>query len=331
MSAHGYRDEAMRIAVLDDYQQVAASLADWSDLDSEVEFFSEHIADEAELVRGLAGFEVIVAMRERTPFPRTVLQGLPDLRLLITTGSNNASIDIRAAHELEIVVSGTGSLPHPTGELTMTLILALARGLLTEVDSVREGGWQASLGRDLLGATLGVIGLGRLGSQVARLGLAFGMDVLSWSQNLTRERAAEVGVNLVSREELLTRSDFVTIHLKLSPRTVGLIGETELSLMKPGAYLVNTSRGPIVDEVALLDAVRGGLIAGAALDVFDQEPLPADHPFRTEPRILATPHIGYVTRESYQVFFDGVIEAIEAWRGGEPIRPSPEPQVQKSG
>jgi phosphoglycerate dehydrogenase-like enzyme len=290
----------MRIAVLDDYQRVAESLADWARLDAEIEFFSEHIADETELVRRLAGFEVLVAMRERTPFPQTVLQDLPDLRLLITTGSNNASIDLRAAHELGI--------------------LALARGLLTEVDSVRKGGWQRGLGRDLLGSTLGVIGLGRLGSQVARLGLAFGMDVLSWSQNLTRERAAEVEVSLVSRDELLGRSDFVTIHLKLSPRTVSMIGEPELSLMKPSAYLVNTSRGPIIDEVALLAAVRGGVIAGAALDVFEREPLPDDHPFRTEARILATPHIGYVTRESYQVFYEGVVEAIEAWRDGDPIR-----------
>jgi phosphoglycerate dehydrogenase-like enzyme len=310
----------MRIAVLDDYQQVAESLAEWSRLDAEIEFFSEHIADETELVRRLAGFEVVVAMRERTPFPRSVLHDLPDLRLLITTGGSNASIDLRAAHEFGVVVSGTGALPHPTGELAMSLILALARGLVAEVDSVRKGGWQVGLGRDLLGATLGVIGLGRLGSQVARLGLVFGMDVLSWSQNLTRERAAEVGVNLVSREQLLGRSDFVTIHLKLSPRTVSLIGEAELSLMKPNAYLVNTSRGPIVDEVALLAAVRGGEIAGAALDVFDQEPLPDDHPFRSEGRIVATPHIGYVTRESYQVFYDGVIEAIDAWRNGEPIR-----------
>lgn len=310
----------MRIAVLDDYQQVAESLADWARIDADIEFFSEHVADETDLLRRLAGFDVIVAMRERTPFPRNVLQGLPGLRLLVTTGSNNPSIDVGAANEFGIVVSGTGALAHPTSELAMALILALARGLHTQANSVAEGGWQVGLGRDLLGSTLGVIGLGRLGAQVARLGLAFGMDVLSWSQNLTRERAAEVGVSLVSRDELFSRSDFVTIHLKLSDRTHGLIGQTELSLMKPSAYLVNTSRGPIVDEASLLAAVRGGVIAGAALDVFDREPLPADHPFRTEPRILATPHIGYVTLESYQVFYDGVIEAIEGWRDGSPIR-----------
>jgi phosphoglycerate dehydrogenase-like enzyme len=278
------------------------------------------VSDRAELESRLAGFDVVVAMRERTPFPRTLLEALPDLGLVVTTGSTNASIDVKAAQELGIVVSGTGALPHPTGELTMALILALARGIVDQVGSVREGGWQLGLGRDLLGSTLGVIGLGRLGSQVARFGHAFGMDVLAWSQNLTRERAAEVGVSPVSMDELLRRADFVTIHLRLSDRTRGLIGRDELSLMKSDAYLVNTSRGPIVEETALLDAVRSGVIAGAALDVFDQEPLPPDHPFRTEPRILATPHIGYVTRESYQVFYEGVVESIEAWRAGEPIR-----------
>jgi phosphoglycerate dehydrogenase-like enzyme len=278
------------------------------------------VSDRAELESRLAGFDVVVAMRERTPFPRTLLEALPDLGLVVTTGSTNASIDVKAAQELGIVVSGTGALPHPTGELTMALILALARGIVDQVGSVREGGWQLGLGRDLLGSTLGVIGLGRLGSQVARFGHAFGMDVLAWSQNLTRERAAEVGVSPVSMDELLRRADFVTIHLRLSDRTRGLIGRDELSLMKSDAYLVNTSRGPIVQETALLDAVRSGVIAGAALDVFDEEPLPTDHPFRSEPRILATPHIGYVTRESYQVFYEGVVESIEAWRDGEPIR-----------
>jgi phosphoglycerate dehydrogenase-like enzyme len=310
----------MRIAVLDDYQQVAESLADWSRLDADVEYLHEHIADQPELLRRLAGFDVIVAMRERTPFPRSLLQGLPDLRLLVTTGRANASIDTHAATELGIVVSGTGSLAHPTGELAMALILTLARGLVLEVNSVRSGGWQVGLGRDLLGSTLGVIGLGRLGTQVAGLGLAFGMEVLAWSQNLAREQAAEVGVLAVPKEELLGRSDFVTIHLKLSDRTRGLIGESELALMKPTAYLVNTSRGAIVDEGALLSAIQDGVIAGAALDVYDREPLPREHPFRSEPRILTTPHIGYVTRESYQVFYRGAIEAIEAWRDGEPIR-----------
>jgi phosphoglycerate dehydrogenase-like enzyme len=310
----------MRIAVLDDYQQVAGSLADWSTLEAEIVYFPDHISDQDQLMTRLAGFDVIVAMRERTPFPRPVLEGLPDLRLLVTTGSANASIDVKTAQELGIVVSGTGALPHPTGELTMALILTLARGIVDQVESVREGGWQVGLGRDLLGSTLGVIGLGRLGSQVARLGQDFGMDVLAWSQNLTRERAAEVGVSLASMDELLRRADFVTIHLRLSDRTRGLIGRDELSLMRPDAYLVNTSRGPIVDEAALLEAVRSGVIAGAAVDVFEEEPLPQDHPLRTERRILATPHIGYVTRESYQVFYEGVVESIEAWRDGEPIR-----------
>ncbi|HEX6146967.1 MAG TPA: D-2-hydroxyacid dehydrogenase family protein [Acidimicrobiia bacterium] len=310
----------MRIAVLDDYQQVAAALADWSTLEAEIVFFSDHISDRAELMSRLAGFDVVVAMRERTPFPRPVLEGLPDLRLLVTTGSANASIDVEAAQESGIVVSGTGALPHPTAELTFALILTLSRGLVDQVVSVRAGGWQVGLGRDLLGSTLGVIGLGRLGSRVAKLGRAFGMDVLAWSHNLTRERAAEVGVRQVSLDELLRLADFVTIHLRLSDRTAGLIGRDELALMRPDACLVNTSRGPIVDETALLEAVRSKVIAGAAVDVFDDEPLPPDHPFRTEPRILATPHIGYVTRESYQVFYEGAVESIEAWRDGEPIR-----------
>jgi phosphoglycerate dehydrogenase-like enzyme len=313
----------MRIAVLDDYQQVAGSLADWSTLEAEIVYFSDHISDHAELVSRLTGFDVVVAMRERTPFPRPVLEGLPDLRLLVTTGAVNASIDTSAASDLGIVVSGTGSLPHATAELTFALILALARGIVPEVDSVRSGGWQTTLGRDLLGATLGVIGLGRLGSRVAGLGLAFGMKALAWSQNLDPARAEELGVDAVAREDLLERSDFVTIHLRLSDRTRGLIGESELALMKPSAYLVNTSRGPIVDETALLAAVRGGTIGGAAVDVFDEEPLATDHPYRVEPRILATPHIGYVTRESYQVFYEGVIESIEAWRDGNPIRVVP--------
>ena len=310
----------LRIAVLDDYQQAAETLADWSVLEADIDFFPDHIADREQLLSRLSGFEVVVAMRERTPFPRQVLGGLPDLKLLVTTGLANPSIDVNAASELGIVVCGTGSLPHPTGELTMALILAMARGLVTEVDSVRDGGWQVGLGRDLLGSTLGVIGLGRLGSHVARLGLAFGMEALAWSQNLNRERASEVGVIVVSKEELLRRSDFVTIHLKLSDRTRGLIGESELALMQPEAHLINTSRGPIVDETALLEAVQNGVIAGAALDVYDEEPLPAGHPFRSEPRILATPHVGYVTRETYRVFYEGVVEAIAAWSDGEPIR-----------
>jgi len=313
----------MRIAVLDDYQHVAESLADWSSLDAEVDFIHDHIADLSDLLMQLADYEVVVAMRERTPFPRTVLEGLPNLRLLVTTGGSNASIDTAAAGELGVVVSGTGALGHSTGELTMALILTLARGLLTEIESVREGGWQVGLGRDLLGSTLGVIGLGRLGSQVARIGLGFGMEVIAWSENLDQGQASEVGVTAVSREELLRRSDFVTIHLRLSGRTRGLIGESELSLMKPTAFLINTSRGPIIDEGALLAAVRGNVIAGAALDVFEHEPLPTDHPFRTEPRILATPHIGFVTRDSYRVFYEGVVEAIQGWRDGSPVRVVP--------
>ncbi len=310
----------MRIAVLDDYQGVAAGLADWRSLSAEVEFIDRPLAHRDHLLSRLAGFDVVVAMRERTPFPRQVLTGLPDLRLLVTTGARNASIDVDAARDLGVVVSGTGALAHPTGELTMALILSLARGLVDQVVSVHEGGWQVGLGRDLRGSTLGVIGLGRLGSQVAQLGRAFGMEVMAWSQNLTADSASKVGAALVTKEELLSSSDFVTIHLRLSDRTRGMIGAAELALMREDAYLINTSRGPIVDQGALLDAVRARTIAGAALDVFDEEPLPADHPYRTEPRIVATPHVGYVTRESYRVFYEGAVESIRAWRDGSPIR-----------
>ncbi len=309
----------MRIAVLDDYQQAAESLADWAALDADTRFFAHHIADPDQLVAELSGFDVVVAMRERTPFPHPVLEQLGDLRLLVTTGRRNAAIDTAAAADLGIVVSGTESLPHPAAELTMALLLALARNLPDEVESVRRGGWQLGVGRDLAGSTLGIVGLGRLGSRVARLAGAFEMNLIAWSHNLTPERAAEVGVTAVSKPELFQRADFVTIHLRLSDRTQGLVGQTELEMMQPGAFLINTSRGPIVDESALLEAVRHGRIAGAGVDVFDQEPLPADHPFRSEPRILTTPHVGYVTEDNYRTYYEGAVAAIEAWRRGEPI------------
>lgn len=311
---------AMRVAVLDDYQRVAASLAEWERLDASVEFFHDTLSDRAALVDRLAGFDVVVGMRERTPFPRELLAALPDLRLLITTGRRNASFDVAAAAELGITVCGTESPGHATAELTFALILTLARGLVDEIESVRAGGWQVGLGSDLRGATLGIIGLGRLGSQVAGFGTAFGMEVIAWSENLTAERCAEAGAVGVDKRELLARADFVTIHLRLSDRTRGLIGAQELAAMKPTAYLVNTSRSPIVDTGALLAAVQGGRPAGAALDVFDTEPLPPDHPLRTEPRIIATPHVGYVTRQTYEVFYPQAVAAIEAWAAGSPIR-----------
>ena len=311
-----------RIAVLDDYQSVASTYADWSRLPEPVEVveFADHVADEDALVARLQPFDVVVAMRERTPFPREVLERLPDLKLLVTTGMRNKSIDVEAAVERGIVVTGTGIPGTATAELTWGLILAVLRHIPQEDAAVRAGGWQHTLGGDLAGARLGVVGLGRLGSQVAKVGQAFGMDVVAWSQNLTDERAAEHGVRRVEREELFATSDVVTVHLLWSKRTRGLIGADDFARMKPTAIFVNTSRGPIVQEQALIDAVRNGTIAGAGLDVYDREPLPPDHPIRTLPRTVLTPHLGYVTRGTYEVFYGDAVEDVAAWMRGEPIR-----------
>jgi len=311
-----------RIAVLDDYQYVAATYADWSRLPHAVEVveFSDHVDDRETLVRRLQPFDVVVAMRERTPFPRGLLERLPNLKLLVTTGAANKSIDVAAAQERGVVVCGTRAHPPGTAELTWALILAVARHIPQEDASVRAGGWQQTVGLDLAGSTLGVIGLGRLGSRVARIGQAFEMDVVAWSANLTDERAAEVGVRRVAMEELLSTSDVVTIHLQLSDRTRGLIGREELSRMKPAAILVNTSRGAIVDEQALVEALRGGAIHGAGLDVFDQEPLPKHHPLREMRRAVLTPHLGYVTEKTYEVFYRDAVDDVAAWLAGEPIR-----------
>jgi phosphoglycerate dehydrogenase-like enzyme len=311
-----------RIAVLDDYQYVAASYADWSGLPEPVEVveFADHVSDEDALVARLAPFDVVIAMRERTPFPRSVLERLPNLRLIVTTGAKNAAIDIRAAAERGTVVCGTGAHTPGTAELTWALVLAVARHLPEEDRSVRAGGWQQSIGTDLAGNTLGVIGLGRLGDQVARIGQAFGMDVVAWSQNLTDERAREVGVRRVEKDELLETADVVTLHVQLSPRTTGLIGREELARMKPNAILVNTSRGPIVDETALIQALREGTIQGAGLDVFNEEPLPRHHPLRELRRAVLTPHLGYVTEKTYEVFYRDAVEDVAAWLAGSPIR-----------
>jgi len=310
----------MRVAVLDDYQCVAASCADWSRLGCEVSYFDKPLGNDSEVAAALADFDVLVAMRERTPFGRDLLASLPRLRLLVTTGMRNASIDVGAASDLGIVVCGTRSPGHATAELAFALIQMLARGLRNEIESVEAGAWQVSLGRDLRGSTLGVIGLGRLGSQVAAFGQAFGMEVIAWSENLTDERAEEVGVRRVSKQDLLESSDFVTVHLKLSDRTRGLIGASELASMKPDAYIVNTSRAPIVEEGALIAAVGSGSIAGAAVDVFGEEPLAPNHALRRDPAILTTPHIGYVTRETYEVFYSDALDDIEAWTADAPIR-----------
>lgn len=313
----------LRCAVLDDYQGVALESADWAPvLDRvQVDVFREHVSGEDALAARLAGYEIVVLMRERTPVGRALLERLPRLRLLVTTGMRNASLDVAAAAERGVTVCGTGGLATGTVELTWALILDLARSVSAENANLRVGGWQRTVGMDLAGARLGVLGLGRLGARVAQIGVAFGMEVSAWSQNLTAARADEVGVRLAgSIHELLSGADVVTIHLVLSDRTRGLIGADELALMKPSAYLVNTSRGPIVDETALVEALRAGRIAGAGLDVFDVEPLPPDHPFRALPHVLATPHLGYVTLGGYRVFYADVVEDIAAYLAGAPVR-----------
>jgi phosphoglycerate dehydrogenase-like enzyme len=313
---------SISVAILDDYQRVARTLGPWDELGDGVAItvFDDHVADDDALVERLAPFEVVVAMRERTPFPRERLARLPNLRLLVTTGGANASIDMDAARDLGVVVAGTGGLASPTAELTWALILAVTRNVCAEDRAIREGGWQHTIGPELAGRTLGVVGLGRLGSRVAAIGQAFEMDVIAWSQNLEAAHAASLGVEAVSKDELFRRADVVTIHLKLSDRTHGLVGARELALMKATAYLVNTSRGPIVDEAALLAALHDGTIAGAGLDVYDVEPLPAGHPLRSAPRTVLTPHIGYVSLGTYEVFYRDVVECIAGFLRGEPVR-----------
>jgi phosphoglycerate dehydrogenase-like enzyme len=315
----------MRVAVLDDYQKVAEGLADWSPVKerASVDFFHEHLGDDDAVVAKLAEYDIVVAVRERTRFPKSVLERLPRLKLISNAGHYMAHIDLVTAHERGITVCETTRRPGPTGavaELAWAHIFALARNLFAEDASVRAGGWQAGVGMQLGGRRLGVLGLGRSGEAVARIGLALEMDVVAWSQNLTEERCAEVGVHYVDKDTLFRTSDFITVQLVLSRRTRSLIGTRELGLMKKTAYLINTARGPIVDEKALLDALHAGTIAGAGLDVFDQEPLPADHPLRSAPRTVLTPHIGYVSDVSYETFYVQAVENICAFFDGKPIR-----------
>lgn len=312
----------MRVAVLDDYQGVALDSADWGPVRerAEVRVFRDHLADEDAVAARLEGFDVVVAMRERTPFPASLLRRLPGLRLLVTTGMRNAAIDVGAARELGVTVCGTAGSSAATPELTWGLLLALARGIPDELAAVRDGGWQRGVGFELAGTTLGILGLGRIGQRVAGYARAFGMDVLAWSQNLRPEGAAAHKVRYVGREELFEASAVVTVHLKLSDRTTGLVGRRELDLLGPRGYLINTSRGPIVDEGELVAALREGRLAGAALDVFGTEPLPGGHPLRTLPNALVTPHIGYVTRETYGTFYGEAVEDIVAWLDGAPVR-----------
>ncbi len=310
--------------ILDDYQQAALALADWSRLSDRVAVsaVAAHIPDRDALVARIAEAEILVIMRERTPFPAALLERLPRLELLVTSGMRNLAIDVAAARGRGITVCGTESSPTPPTELTWALILGLARQLPRENHNLRTGGpWQSTIGTDLAGATLGILGLGKIGARVAAIGHAFGMRVIAWSPNLDEARAAAAGVaRAASKEALLEASDVVTIHLVLGDRTRGLLGAAELRRMRPTAYLVNTARAPIVDQAALVQALREGWIAGAGLDVFETEPLPDDSPFRGLPNVLALPHLGYVSRDNYRTFFTQAVEDIEAWLGGTPVR-----------
>jgi phosphoglycerate dehydrogenase-like enzyme len=313
-----------RCAILDDYQNVALKLADWSKLagETEIKVFTEHMTTDDEVVRALQGFQIVCVMRERTPFTRAMIEQLPDLKLLCTTGPANASIDAAALHDRGVTFCHTGSTGDPTADLTFGLILELARRAGWENERIKAGApqWQTRLGMNLEGKTLGVIGLGKLGSHVASIAKAFRMRVIAWSQNLTAEKCTAAGVEYAGKQELFRQSDFITIHMRLSPRSNGLVGAAELALMKPTAYIVNTSRGPLIDEAALVEALRARKIAGAGLDVFDVEPLPMDHPFRKLDNTVLTPHLGYVTEDVYRIFFGDTVENIRGFLDGKPVR-----------
>lgn len=311
-----------RLAVLDDYQSAARTATDWSVLDGRVEvvFFHDHTDSDAQTVARLQPFDAVLAMRERTAFPAAVLEALPRLRLLVTTGAANAAIDLAAAARGGVTVCGTGGVGAATPELTWALVLAVTRRLPRQDQAVRSGGWQHDIGPELAGSTLGLLGLGRIGRRLAHYAHAFDMPVIAWSANLTEESARGAGARRVDFDELFTGSDVLAVTTKLSDRTRGIVGARELDLLGPGAYLVNTSRGPIVDEGALLAALHGHRIAGAALDVFDTEPLPADHPLRTAPNTVLTPHIGYVSTQAYEVFHREAVQDVLAWLDGSPVR-----------
>jgi D-3-phosphoglycerate dehydrogenase len=312
-----------RCAILDDYQNVALKMADWSKVagDLDIKVFTEHLGGPDAVVKALQGFSIVSAMRERTGFPRAVIEKLPDLKLLMTTGARNASIDVAACNERGIVVCGTPSVGSPTSGIAVGLMLELTRRIGYECNRMKSGvPWQTTIGLDLEGLTLGVLGLGKLGTRTSRIAQAFGMKVIAWSQNLTPEKCKEAGVDYVSKEDLFRQADFVTIHLVLSQRSRGLVGATEFGLMKPSAYIINTSRGPIIDEAAMLAALRGNKIAGAGLDVFDTEPLPLDHPFRKMDNVVVTPHLGYVATQNYRAYFAGVVDDIRAFLDGKPVR-----------
>src|SRR5258708_37336812 len=304
-----------KIAVLDDYQNVALESVDWSVLRdrADIAVFQDHLAEPDAVIERLLPFDVVCVMRERSPLPRSVIERLPNLKLIASTGPGNASIDVAAAGDHGIAVVHTGYRSDPTVELTWALILASARHIVTESNSVRFGGWQQTVGTDLRGKTLGVLGLGRIGSQVARMGSAFGMNLVAWSQNMTSEAARAAGATLVSKDQLFEQADILTLHLVLSSRTRGLIGAAQLEKMKPTAWLINASRGPIVEEQALISVLKNKQIAAAAIDVFDTEPLPPSHPFRTLDNVLATPHIGYVSQGLYKTFYEDTVSNIRKW------------------
>ena len=311
-----------KVAILDDYQGLARTLADWSAVEAEHEVvvFDTHIVGEDALAAALADFDAVCLMRERSWFGASQIAKLPKLKLIVTAGMRNAAIDIAAANARGIVVSGTPAKSHATAELTLGLMLSLARRIPNEARNMDSGGWQSTLGTELDGKTLGILGLGKLGEKVAGFGRALGMDVIAWSQNLTDERAMEGGARRVEKDALFELSDFLTIHVKLSERSRGLVAHHELGLMKPTSYIINTSRGPIIDEAALLAVLAEGRIAGAGLDVFDEEPLPRDHPLRAEPRALLTPHLGYWTDDNLRVWYAGMAESVAAWASGSPVR-----------
>ncbi len=310
----------IKVAILDDYQRVARTLADWTLVDARatVEVFHDHLADADAVVARLLDFDVVCVMRERTPLPRAILERLPKLRLIVSTGPRNASIDVEAAKERGIPVLHTGYSSQPTIEMTWALILGVVRHVATENANVRAGRWQQTLGTELRGKTLGLLGLGNIGGEVARIGRAFGMETIAWSQNLTAEKATEQGAVRVEKDELFRRADVLSVHLVLSDRSRGIVGADELALMKSTAYLVNTSRGPLVKEADLFAALQDKRIAGAAVDVYDIEPVPADHPFRSIPNVLATPHIGYVSEEMYRVFYGDTVNNVLGWLGERP-------------
>ncbi len=314
---------ALRCAILDDYQNVVLKVVDWSTVKTDVEFtvFKEHLGGPDKVIAALQDFEIIVAMRERTPFPKQVIDALPKLKLLITTGMRNASIDTEAAKARGVTVCGTGGFGSPTSGIAIALMLELTRHIGYENARMHAGvPWQTTIGPDLEGLTLGILGLGKLGQRTANIGKAFGMKVIAWSQNLTPEKCAEAGVGYVGKDDLFRQSDLISIHVVLSPRSRGIVGAREFGLMKPTAFLINTSRGPIVDEPAMLTALRDRKIAGAGLDTFDVEPLPLDHPLRKMDNVVLTPHLGYVSEQGYRAYFTGVVEDIRGFLDGKPVR-----------